>query len=667
MNEYKVVYRADSLNDGSSHGIEWEHGCPLIFDAFQVSRNTETGEAFLQARVRNICGDMVSAFSASFRCKYKDGFEEVLTVNPLDSDIVTGGFYSVQPMRLSQGDIESASAAICSAALSSGGWESTSKPSKYPTRTELGICGEALAERALQLEKRGCKQSSSSAPFPVEEHPGWTLCACGQPNVETGKCLNCGLSPLEADSTIEDDCSLLELARVRAEEKERLEEEAKQRKRAFQERARRIAPYLATCIAVVAVVAFASIVIIPTMERSKADALIRSGDYGAAIEAFEAMGDEEGVQRAKSAQIECEYQEALSLLESKDYEAALVAFGRLEDYKDSPEKRALALKSVNYTKAEELEKAGDLTQAAIEFGRLDDYGDAAERSNKLWDQVVTGGKISASGSTLAAVLPDGTVAVLDKFSTTTNAFKESIARLHDVASVAAGGAVVGVMQDGDVSYATIPHGHFDSTPNWSDVVSVSASESAVIALLSDGTVEVDCYLHNSGDFTTWNNVMDVTTCGEGAVLALRTDGTVLVEGALDLDYDEAKAIEGWTDIVDIDGGDCFVVGAKSDGTVTCEGIWFNEDIQHWTDIVSVSAGDNVIVGMKSDGTAVVSHCPTYEEDNDISVTGWPGLIEVSAGDGFVVGLGADGAVYYSGEDDSWRLGECTGWKVVTAK
>lgn len=165
---------------------------------------------------------------------------------------------------------------------------------------------------------------------------------------------------------------------------------------------------------------------------------------------------------------------------------------------------------------------------------------------------------------------------------------------------------------------------------------------------------------------TWNNVMDVTTCGENAVLALKTDGTVLVEGALDLDFDEVEAIEGWTDIVDIDGGDCFVVGAKSDGTVICEGIWFNKDIQQWTDIVSVTAGDNVIVGMKSDGTAVVSHSPTYEKDNDISVAGWPSLIEVSAGDGFIVGLAADGAVYYSAEDDSWGLSECTSWKAATA-
>lgn len=666
MNEYKVVYRADRSCEGSAHDIEWEHGCPLVFDAFQVSRDTETGEAFLQAKVRNICGEMVDAFEASFHCKYKDGSEEALTVNPLDADIVTGEYYSVQPMRLSQGDIESVSSAICSVTLSSGEWKSTSSPSEYPTRTELSICEEALAERALQLEKRGCGQSSSAALFSVEEHSGWVLCACGQVNVETGRCLNCGLSPLEADSTIEEEHSLLELAKARAEEKERLEEETRQKKEASREKARKVAPYLVACISIVAVIAFASIVVIPTMKRSEANDFIRSGDYRAAIEAFEAMGDKEGVQRAKSAQVESKYQDALSLLESEDYEAALAAFEELEDYKDSPEKHTLALNAVNYAQAEEFEKTGDLARAAIGFGCLDDYRDAAERSSKLWNQISTGGNISASGSTLAAVLPDGTVVALDKYSNSTSAFKESVAKLHDITSVAAGGAVVGVAQDGHVSYATTPYGHLDSTPSWDNVVSVSASTSAVIALLSDGTVEVDCYLHDDSDFMTWNNVMDVTTCGENAVLALKTDGTVLVEGALDLDFDEVEAIEGWTDIVDIDGGDCFVVGAKSDGTVICEGIWFNKDIQQWTDIVSVSAGDNVIVGMKSDGTAVVSHSPTYEKDNDISVAGWPSLIEVSAGDGFIVGLAADGAVYYSAEDDSWGLSECTSWKAATA-
>lgn len=249
MSEYKIVYRADHSGAGNVHEIEWEQGCPLIFDVFQVSRNIETGEAFLQAKVRNICGETIDAFAASFQCNYKDGSAETLTVKPLDADIMTGCYYSIQPVELSQGDIESVSALICSASLPSGEWASASCPLEYPARTELGICEDALVERALQLKERGCGHSSSAALFPIEEHSGWTLCACGQPNVNSNRCVECGLDLSDVPKELDDEDWLKHSAAERFRMEEELEAERLSKLEAQRKRFKLIAT---PCIAVFA-------------------------------------------------------------------------------------------------------------------------------------------------------------------------------------------------------------------------------------------------------------------------------------------------------------------------------------------------------------------------------------------------------------------------------
>lgn len=251
MCDYKVVYRADRLQSAASREIEWECGCPVLFDAIQVSRDTETGEAFLQARVMNICPVVVTSFEAQFTCRYRDSSEEVLRINPLDADIASGDFYTMQPIELRQGDIREVRAVICSVLGPSSEWLSSSMPVEYPNRTELRLSEAAVAERALQLRERGCEEYSTAALFPVEEHGDWTLCACGQVNVGLDRCVSCGLSPLRAEREIENEPSLMELAGARATKKEAEREEEKGKREAFKEGARKAVPYIGIVAAVI--------------------------------------------------------------------------------------------------------------------------------------------------------------------------------------------------------------------------------------------------------------------------------------------------------------------------------------------------------------------------------------------------------------------------------
>ena len=102
----------------------------------------------------------------------------------------------------------------------------------------------------------------------------------------------------------------------------------------------------------------------------------------------------------------------------------------------------------------------------------------------------------------------------------------------------------------------------------------------------------------------------------------------------------------------------YIVGLKSDGTVTATGTNLPGYYYGWSDIVSVKAGGKGVVGLKSDGTVV-----STISDIDIisSITEWKDIVDISCGSDWVVGLKSDGTVEIAGRAekkvlglDSWR-------------
>ena len=60
MSDYKVIFKAVAQTEGG-HALTWEPGCPALFTAVQVSRNTSTSAAFLQLKVRNVSSKVTNA------------------------------------------------------------------------------------------------------------------------------------------------------------------------------------------------------------------------------------------------------------------------------------------------------------------------------------------------------------------------------------------------------------------------------------------------------------------------------------------------------------------------------------------------------------------------------------------------------------------------------
>ena len=220
MGEFKVIYRIDSTDE--TPDITWEEGCPLLLDALQISRNTDTGEAFLQSRFLNISGQKIDSFKVEFTVCYGDGSEEVLCLNPLDADVFSGMTYSAKPAALSAGDAIAAKAKIESVSLDSERWVSHQPLSKVRKPRVLSLSSTALEERVSELRELGCKDSHKASLYSIERNDGWTLCPCGQVNVGTTRCVSCGLDLSAYSSELED---LKTLSQKGADRKEREETE----------------------------------------------------------------------------------------------------------------------------------------------------------------------------------------------------------------------------------------------------------------------------------------------------------------------------------------------------------------------------------------------------------------------------------------------------------
>ncbi|MDO4478006.1 MAG: DUF6273 domain-containing protein [Lachnospiraceae bacterium] len=130
------------------------------------------------------------------------------------------------------------------------------------------------------------------------------------------------------------------LAEERRLERERLEAIRKKEAELKAKKTKRIATAVIS-IAIVAVTAFIVVtkVIIPNNNYKTAVALMESGDYEAAITAFEAMNGYKDsanqVENCRTAIKDAEYEAAVALMESGDYEAAIREFEVLDGYKDS--------------------------------------------------------------------------------------------------------------------------------------------------------------------------------------------------------------------------------------------------------------------------------------------------------------------------------------------
>lgn len=315
MAKYKVIFRSDNKNADTAPG--WEPGCPVLINAVQVSRNTETGQCYLQLKLSNLTNEVVGRFALRAEVTYADGTAEAVEIAPLDADIQPGRAHQPDAVSLTGSDVRHVTARIASATYGNEQWMSTGKVCANTAGTPLDLDQAATAERDRLLA--GLGKNPEKYRHHMVQGGDWWICSCGMPNVGKDQCI-CGLTR-KAVEQLEDESYLNAAA---------AEREATEKKARAKRKRRRIITTVAAAIALaVAVVA------IPAGVRTA-----QENQYGQA------------------------YQAAVELQESGNYIIAYERFNDMANYKDAEERARECARLA----AERAASAGDYIDAERWYG-----------------------------------------------------------------------------------------------------------------------------------------------------------------------------------------------------------------------------------------------------------------------------------------------------------
>lgn len=252
------------------------------------------------------------------------------------------------------------------------------------------------------------------------------------------------------------------------------------------------------------------------------------------------------------------YHNAVTLLESGQYDEAIAAFEAMDGYKDSAEQ----ISECKYLSAVALMDAGQYQEAMALFVECKDYKDAKMFIRDILSALIYKPTISTGGYHTAGLKIDGTV------------------------------MAAGNNDDGQCNVST-----------WTGIVAVAAGRYHTVGLKTDGTVVAAGYnKYGQCNVSNWTDIVAVAA-GFSHTVGLKSDGTVVAVG----DNDDGQCnVSDWTDIVAVAAGSFRTVGLKADGTVVAVGDKGNGrcDVSGWRDIVAVAAGFSHTVGLKADGTVV---------------------------------------------------------------
>lgn len=237
-------------------------------------------------------------------------------------------------------------------------------------------------------------------------------------------------------------------------------------------------------------------------------------------------------------------------------------------------------------------------------------------------------------------------------------------------------ATVGLKADGTVVVTTFniddEFGRCNVT-DWTDIKDVAINGTQTIGVKSDGSV-----ITTGEDIlglSAWTDIVSVDGGSFMNVVGLKKDGTCVVAGNIDeLDFGQGN-VENWSNLKDVQSGNCLTVGLKKDGTVVACGLRYSSkntpaypfsnnssvvDVSDWTDIIDISVSGRTVIGLKADGTVVVSGYGEYIFKDEISA--WNDIIDVSAQNARAMGLKKDGTVVCVGE--SLVSSEYSDWDLI---
>ncbi len=444
----------------------------------------------------------------------------------------------------------------------------------------------------------------------------------------------------------------------------------------------------------------------PVIREKRLIAALEQGDLTQARELAARLGDEE---KAHAYLVQCDYREALALMDEARWEEADALLSAAAGYEDAAERRTecayqialsladegrwdeaearfLALSgyrdalerydTCRFRRAQALEAEGSVSAAAALYSQLGDYPGAQERLTAM-ATAVTGiedpaaavaalqGQTPEELAHMAALseqreaLPRGVVAVGfyhtlglcadgSVLACGDNSFGQcEVAAFHDAKAVAAG-AYHSLILHADGTVSAVGRGTEGqcAVSGWKNVVQIAAGDYASFGLCSDGTLLCTGY----NDYSvpeSWRGLRFVTA-GSYHVAALRQDGGAWVDPVLQ----GGDALQGLVDLAVNTG---FGVGVLADGSVV--GSAFSPE--GWDDILAVSASGTVVLGLRADVRVL---CHAFRDRDRLPLEAVTDAVAVAAGGTHSAVVLRDGSVLVFGDTDRGQ-GDTGSWKL----
>jgi len=368
---------------------------------------------------------------------------------------------------------------------------------------------------------------------------------------------------------------------------------------------------------------------------------------------------------------ECDYIDAVNLLEDEQFEKAYVLFSFIIGYKDTNDKLLIC----RYSIAQSTYQNGDFAKALDMFTALGDYEESEDMADMLAMKVTGTDNIEDAYQILEGM----------NFEEIQNIAKLTEARDALLKNIIAAGAhhTVGLNSDGTVTATGRNDEGQCNVDELEDIVAIDAGYYHTVALNSDGTVTATGRnIEGQCEVDDWSEVAAIAA-GAYSTYGLLMDGTVVSTGLVYSETDELSDIKyinagSYAGVfLDINGtiyvthqslyisdegaieADIFtgyVVALMPNGTVSSNLTYTDE----WEDIVTISAGAKVILGIKSDGTTEAY----FFRERDKVMLEYDNVAAVSAGGGHSVIVLSDGSVVAFGENGS---GQCNvnNWDLIT--
>lgn len=312
----------------------YSDGSPVVISAGALLKDNQTGAVLAQLKIRNIGGKTIKAAAVRITCFDTVGKPLEGTAEKEYLDLTAGRdeeFGQKSLVSLPDTSARSFSVAVTWVAFSDNTvWNASEEElSALPKQDSLS---EVFGDEELVKQYR-LKYGAGIKSFPRKYKDLW-FCACGAFNhADEEVCHVCGqklaaLLPFDAEALkAEKDKRLQKEAdeRRRAEEQAKVAaaEKAARAKKAAQKAKKIVAIVIPVVCACVAFVFLLTQVIIPKQKYNEAMRLIDAGEYDAAYEMLEKLGNTEAIAANK-------YNRAMEYIDAQDYETAWELLDGLE-------------------------------------------------------------------------------------------------------------------------------------------------------------------------------------------------------------------------------------------------------------------------------------------------------------------------------------------------